>query len=128
MSLFDTIILLIEVNKKHMQEKDNKELIDKKNKLKYYFLLSLKNSPEKAIVVNNYLDNILKKMEKRNLINNQYIFINQIKKEVETLYLTGLKNLTLNQKKKFFEKKFTHLLYEKDNDLNEHLSNKKQSI
>ena len=110
MSLLDTIMLLIEANKQYLQDKENNELREKKNKLRYYFLLSLKNSPEKSVVVKKYLESILKNMKKRNILNSEYKFIESLHNKVEITYLKSLKDLTLNQKKAFFSRNFKYLL------------------
>lgn len=123
MSLLDTIMLLIEANKQYLQDKENNELREKNNKLRYYFLLSLKNSPEKSVVVKKYLESILKNMKKRNILNSEYKFIESLHNKVEITYLKSLKDLTLNQKKAFFSRNFKYLLYKKSNNIN-----KKQSI
>ena len=115
MSLLDTIMLLIEAYKQYMQDKGNNELREKKNRLRYYFLQSLKNSPEKSVVVKKYLENILKNMKKRNILNGEYRFIESLHTKVEIIYLKSLKDLTLNQKRNFFSRNFDHILYEKNN-------------
>ena len=123
MSLLDTIMLLIEANKQHLQDKENNELREKKNKLRYYFLLSLKNSPEKSVVVKKYLESILKNMKKRNILNSEYKFIESLHNKVEITYLKSLKDLTLNQKKAFFSRNFKYLLYKKSDNINKTLIN-----
>ena len=122
MSLLDSITLLIEANRQYLKNSNNKVLEEKKNRLRYYFLNSLKNSPEKAIVVKRYLENILKNMEKRNIKNMEYVFIKEIYKDVDSTYLIGLKDLTLDQKKTFFSKNHSHLLYKKDKEIKKNLS------
>ena len=123
MSLLDTIMLLIEANKQYLQDKENNELREKKNKLRYYFLLSLKNSPEKSVVVKKYLESILKNMKKRNILNSEYKFIESLHNKVEITYLKSLKDLTLNQKKTFFSRNFKYLLYKKSDNINKTLIN-----
>ena len=123
MSLLDTIMLLIEANKQYLQDKENNELREKKNKLRYYFLLSLKNSPEKSVVVKKYLESILKNMKKRNILNSEYKFIESLHNKVEITYLKSLKDLTLNQKKTFFSRNFKYLLYKKSDNMNKALIN-----
>ena len=123
MSLLDTIALLIEANKEYTQDKENKELREKKDKLRYYFLLSLKNSPERSVVVKKYLESILKNMKKRNILNSEYKFIESLHNKVEITYLKSLKDLTLNQKKTFFSRNFKHLLYKKTDNMNKTLIN-----
>lgn len=123
MSLLDTIALLIEANKEYTQDKENKELREKKDKLRYYFLLSLKNSPERSVVVKKYLESILKNMKKRNILNSEYKFIESLYNKVEITYLKSLKDLTLNQKKIFFSRDFKHLLYKKNDNMNKSLMN-----
>lgn len=123
MSLLDTIMLLIEANKQYLQDKENNELREKKNKLRYYFLLSLKNSPEKSVVVKKYLESILKNMKKRNILNSEYKFIESLHNKVEITYLKSLKDLTLNQKKAFFSRNFKYLLYKKSDNINKTLIN-----
>ena len=123
MSLLDTIALLIEANKEYTQDKENKELREKKDKLSYYFLLSLKNSPERSVVVKKYLESILKNMKKRNILNSEYKFIESLHNKVEITYLKSLKDLTLNQKKIFFSRDFKYLLYKKNDNMNKSLMN-----
>lgn len=123
MSLLDTIMLLIEANKQYLQDKENNELREKKNKLRYYFLLSLKNSPEKSVVVKKYLESILKNMKKRSILNSEYKFIESLHNKVEITYLKSLKDLTLNQKKTFFSSDFKYLLYKKSDNINKTLIN-----
>ena len=123
MSLLDSIALLIEANKEYMKDKENNELRDRRNKLRYYFLLSLKNSPEKSIVVKKYLESILKNMKKRNIFNSEYIFIESLHRKVEINYLKSLKDLTLNQKKTFFSRDFKHLLYKKSDNVSKKMIN-----
>ena len=123
MSLLDTIMLLIEANKQYLQDKENNELREKKNKLRYYFLLSLKNSPEKSVVVKKYLESILKNMKKRNILNSEYKFIESLHNKVEITYLKSLKDLTLNQKKTFFSRDFKYLLYKKSDNITKAMMN-----
>ena len=122
MSLLDTIALLIEANKECINDMDNNELQEKRNKLRHYFIINLENSPEKSIVVKKYLESILKNMKKRNITNAEYSFIRRLHNKVENIYLDGLKNLTLNQKKDFFSKNHKSLLYKKDKEFKKSLS------
>ena len=122
MSLLDTIALLIEANKECIIDSNNIKLQEKRNKLRYYFMISLKSSPEKSIVVKKYLESILKNMKKRNITGEEYIFIKEIHRKVEIEYLKGLKDLTLNQKKNFFAINHKPLLYKKDEEIQKVLS------
>ena len=115
MSLIENITILIEANREFINNKSNSNLKEKIRKLRYYFLISLKNSPEKSIVTKSYLEILLKNMDNENINNEEYNFIKKLHDEVEQLYIKSLKDLTLNQKRNFFSRNFDHILYEKNN-------------
>ena len=92
------------------------------NKLRYHFLMSLNNSPEKSIVVKHYLENKLAENDKKNIKEEEYIFIKKLLKEVEKTYLKNLKDLTLNEKRNFFSRDFNHLLYKNNEQFNKSIS------
>ena len=96
MSLIENIDLLIEANREFLTDKNNNKLEENVRKLKYFFMLSLKDSLEKSIATKSYLENLLINLKKdKNMKNEEYLFIKKLHYEVEKNYLLGLKNRRL---------------------------------
>lgn len=78
MNLIENITLLIEANREFINNKSNSILEEKVRRLRYYFLISLQNSPEKSIVTKSYLETLQKNMDKENVNNEEYLFIKKL--------------------------------------------------
>lgn len=97
MNLIENIELLLITNIEYERNPKNSILLEKRNKLKYYIILGIKGSPEKSLLLKNYLETKIFTKEKNN-------YLIEIYKEIEENYINSLKDLTLNQKRNFFEK------------------------
>ena len=112
MNIIENIDLLIKLNNV-CSKNSNAKLLEKRNRIRYYLLIEIQNSPEKALILKTYLEEIINSVKKDT---EEFLFVKKLYREIEEIYIEALKDLTLNQKRQFFEKSRRTILNQKNKE------------